>query len=255
MSTVTEVVRNPTQIYYRPKQTFKLLFTDPNEFFARRAERDGLRWEALLLLIGAVICAVGGYITARQAMQGFPGGVGSLANLATDSGATISTRLFQLLYAITIRVAAGLFIIWALYGGVIYALSWLYNGVGKYFQILKLTAWAFVPFLIGNVLYWGAVALSFYFTDVESELSGARATEQLQFLLNQGRNEPWVIAIEVLLIVLIVVTGYFLQYAVAHARDHSLETARKIAAVPVAFHALFMINTLLQHTLWMPEAS
>lgn len=240
---VQQAVRNPRSYAVRLLAMYRALLFDPETFYEEYVKRPGISREAVLVgLIGA-IGTLGAYYAYTQVTAGYASGL-------VATGPTLSDDTNLQLYRRVVNPLAGAYALWLLFTVALYAVSWLYSGVGSFFRLLKNTAWGLVPIAFANVLNAAAWAGTAYlnrqeYQDVPERAPNGFPEEVAAFVWDQVASEPAVVATTVVGLVFVVWSGYICAHGVARMRDIEISEAYRVAAVPTLAYVLWVANELL----------
>jgi len=247
----------------RPWDTFWYLLRDPDSFFEELHDQSGLRTEAILLtLVGAIGFAAMVFFM-NEVLTTFP--VQAKRGRAVDTEKALTEPVRRTLqYEMTLRPLVGIFLLWGGFAVLFWAISWLFGGRGSINQTLKSVAWGLVPVGVGNAIYYGAFSVAIYLasfnpaerpnqTGLESGSQNIPADMTLMWLANHAQTKLYVLVAAVIAIALVGVSGYLCSYAVKHARDLSLEDARKTVVLPVVAYMGYLVHDILTYTIWAHE--
>lgn len=242
---VGTAIRNPRTFVSGKWNTFWTVLTDPAEFYEELSVSDRIRRELMALFVVGLAAAAGGYFVARTIMSNFYTGTAPVGG----SGATygVSNDVGIQIWGYGYRGLIGIFVLWVAFGTVAYVLSWLYSDRGSYFGMLKVTAWAMIPLIIGNVIKsityvvaawdaWDAETLEV----TEGDLVRS-AEEVTAFLWEQILGQPVALGGIVVAALFIFWTAYIASYGIADVRDIPREDALKVAAVPTVGYFAYVV--------------
>lgn len=190
------------------------VLTDPQAFFAERADDSGLRGPVLVVLVVGILGLLSAVPTLLLVLRGVPAGARGIVGVGLAIGAVFGL--------------VGPFIVWLLYAIVFYALSIAFGGEGEFRELFALTGWGFLPRVLGAAV--SAVVLLVAVGGVSAPES-AEAMRQFQ---QQLQSNPLVRASTVVGIVVTLWSGYIWTHAVATARDLTVRQAAIVVGIPVA---------------------
>jgi hypothetical protein len=120
------------------------------------------------------------------------------------------------------------------------------NSRGPVSRVFKLTAWSLVPMGIANAVYSVALYLAYSDEDIPSDPSGIRVSEQIAALFDLANDEPVLIVAWIVTALAAAYSGYLLSVALAALRgDLDESRTRRIVALPVAVHVIFVLYSML----------
>ena len=204
------------------------LVTDPNSVMDRKVG-SRLLYESILLLLIGLAAAVGH------------------AYVAWEVWSQVELDVLQMpLIGYIFEPILTIFIIWIFYAaGVHYISNFVFNSRTPIVRMMKLTAWALIPYGIARLLRSGVLYWAVQDVDVEQALEDVPAvgfTGVLEAALDPVRTEPVYILSPILLILGVLATGYLLLYAATNAKDISREDALKAVGIVVGIHLLYLLR-------------
>ncbi|MFC4247769.1 YIP1 family protein [Natribaculum luteum] len=205
------------------------LVFDPESFLEQKINSARIRWEVFLIVLIGGLSLPGIYY------------VSSLAAPIIDS------EEFSFVLAGTLlRPVVAVFLLWVGYSLAFHVLSNQFRGRGPPGRLLKGTAWALLPLGFGNLIKSVALIFVYSHIDIESAMVGRGAKEQLDALLNAGLREPVFVVAMLLFVACLLWSGYLMALVVQVGKDLDRRVALKIAMVPVAVHALYLVLGLIR---------
>lgn len=201
------------------------VLTNPDAFFARRADDPGLLWPSVIVLLQAAVGVASSYPIVRGTLDALP------AEAAGFAAVVVAVSV--------VGAVVGSFVVWGVYAAVFHGLSaLLYDGEGTFATTLSLTGWGFVPGILGGVV---TGALSLY------ALQGVAFPSDPQQAAAFGRTlrgQPAFLAASVLGVVFLLWQAFLWTFAVKHARGVTLREAAVTVGVPVAIQAAWQLYSL-----------
>lgn len=188
------------------------LFTNPDAFFAERADEARLRWPALVVVAAGATSAGTTFAVAPKVLESIPESIEAFAVVGFGIGS---------LYSFVSAV-----MIWIVYSGVFFLLSHHLGGDGEFRRLVRLTGWGFLPAVVSGIVGFVALMIA-----LDSVSGGAASREQV---LAAVQSHPAMRASELLGQLLFLWQGILWVFAVKWARDLSLRRAAITVAVPVA---------------------
>lgn len=230
---VTQAVRNPRGYIVRTLGLYRALLFDPQRFYDEYIGSRGIKVEIVMVAVIGLIGFAGNYYARSQIQEVFVAagfGIGSDVN-------------FQL-WGDALAPLVGIFALWIGLTLALYAVGWLYSTVGQFYELLKRSAWALVPLAAFNLLHSAAIAYSAFqlSEDDIQDLEIPRAPDmRAEAMWSEVAGEMFVVATLFLGVIFIVWAGYIAAYAVVDVRDLHIDEAYKVAAVPTAAFAIYVI--------------
>lgn len=189
------------------------VLTDPEEFFAERADDPALRGPALVVLVVGVLGLLSAVPVLLLVLRGVPSGARAIVGAGLAIGAVFGL--------------VGPFVVWLLYAIVFYAISIAFDGTGTFRELFALTGWGFLPRVLGAAI--SAVVL---FVAIGS-VGTPESAEAMRQFGQQLRTSPLVRASTVVGIAITLWSAYVWTHAVAAARDLSVRAAAVTVGIPV----------------------
>lgn len=208
------------------------LVTDPGAFMESNLQGRSLKLEATVVALVGVLGAIGPLYLAQQ-----------LFGEVEDVTYLEFVMASEVLQPVLIAFAA-----WFGYSAIAQFLANRMNALSPYKRLLRVTAWAMIPLGVGYLIRSVSIIASTQMNPPEIDAQAAGSADEVVriFIVEGVFAEPIVIGATVVLLGTIVWTGYLVAHAVEQAKGLEHGTALKIAAVPVAIHALFVIRHLIQ---------
>lgn len=204
------------------------LLTDPDAFFRARSDSPSLKGPAVVVALVAVVGAVAGVVEFRATAQLYEQ---AFAQASADAAGS----LFQMIQVAGIAVGLVVpFVLWALYSGIFYGVSALFDGEGSFTRTLALAGWGFVPFLVGSVVQ---LLVSVYRFEIRGVEVPAEVTAQ-QFR-EQVASGPLVTVTSAQGLLFTLWAALLWTFAIKHARGLSTRDAAISMAVPVVVGVLW----------------
>ena len=199
------------------------LLTNPDAFFAERADGASLVGPALVVLLVAVVGAIGSYPVFRATAAVLPSEVGPFVSVFRLVGAVVGV-------VVTVLV-------WGLYAVAFHLIASLaFEGDGTFRDTLAVVGWGFVPAVFGSTA--SAVVNFLVFSDVRFPTDPARIGPFVREL----RARPEFLVAGLLGIVFLLWSAFLWTFAVRHAEGLDLREAGLTVAGPVAVALLLRLN-------------
>jgi len=240
---IRETVSDPVgAVSHRWDMLMKNLFNS-SDFYDQYVGGSRLRWEIVTLLLIGVIGGVGYLFAVQTILEEFLVGAPGAQFRDLDQPVVDRTTQYQL-YGHIFHPIVGMFILWFYYTTAFFVGSWLYTGGGRYYTLLKNTAWALTPYLISNLLGTVAFVITFWQIDIETVLTGVPDTN-VPYLLYPGLTEPLMIIATVVTVGVIGWVGYLGIHAMQNCQNLTRDQAVKVVIAPVVLHAGYVVWQLL----------
>ena len=221
--------------------TAKYLTLSPREFFFDRMSNYGIRNELILVIVIGFVGFLGWAYAARVLIDPFATG----PVLPGETVQQIPTDVHYRVWGTAMFQSFGqVLAVWILYTLVTYVVSWFYSDRGSVFGLAKNLAWSLYPLVYAYLVMTIGLVLTFWtLGEVETELPIA-TDAAAAYLYDQGLNEPLMILTMLAMIPFIVWTGYLASFAIEKVRQLSSSNARKVAAIPTAIYAGYVLWTI-----------
>lgn len=206
------------------------IVTIPDGMILQRTTKRGVKWEAALIAVFGLLGAAGMAYVGSQALGAHRG-----------DGATLR---FEFIGA-ALRPLAALVLLWFGYTLLSHVLANVYNGRGPIIRLFRASAWSLIPIGIWLTIRSLVIAALFFGVSFPADPEGMSATEEFQALMDLGIDGPVYVATMALGVLFALWSGHLLAKAVEEAKGVSSDQARKIAAVPTAVVALYLLWTTL----------
>lgn len=212
------------------------LLTNPDAFLERHLRGKSLKLEAFVV----TLC-------------GAAGGLG-LLYLSYELDQEIEFSLAYLEFHMAAQVLKPVLVLFFAWFGYSFIAHYFSQRIGSrrpWKRLLRVTSWALVPLGIGYLVRSIAIIVAFQLDppDVEpEEITNAEIAVE-EFILDGLLTDPIVVGGTVVVLLSLIWTGYLFALAIKNAKELPFETAWKIAAIPVAIHALFVIREIVRTAL------
>lgn len=202
------------------------LLTDPDGFFAERADAPSLTGPTLVVLLVAVVGIAGSLPVLRASTAALPDEAGFVGTIIYASG--------------VIGGVIGVLVVWVLYAVAFHVVSAaIFGAEGGFRDTLALTGWGFVPRIPEGIM--SAAVTYAVFTGVafpSDPLAASRFVRQLQ-------NDPLLQLTGWLGLVFLAWSAMLWTFAMRHGRGLTLREAGLTVAVPVGVRlVLFLLGQL-----------
>lgn len=202
------------------------IVTIPDGMILQRTTKRGVKWEAALITVFGLLGAAGMAYVGSQALGAYEG-----------DGATLR---FEFIGA-ALRPIAALLLLWIGYTVLSHLLASFFGGRGPVIRLFRASAWALIPMGIWLTLRSIVIGVLFIGVSFPADPQGMSAEEEFQALMELGLDSPVYVATIVLGVAFALWSGHLLSKAIEEAKGVSPDEARKIAAVPTALVALYIL--------------
>ncbi|MFA0823217.1 MAG: YIP1 family protein [Methanomethylovorans sp.] len=138
------------------------------------------------------------------------------------------------LVAIMLTVAIG----WVAISSMFYILSLLFSGKGDFKRILEFVAYGFLPLILSSSINLVLMICMSLFVDF--------STSDLQSIEAVMLSNPYVIASNIISIILSLWSANIWVFAMIHSRNLSVKNALITVGVPIIIYLIYMLNSLYQ---------
>ncbi len=209
------------------------LLLHPDTFFGERMkEPEDLKIPGIIVLIGAIIAAVGTYLLSGiyEGLYIAAAGEG-LASMLGIFGAISAFIVFILIW-------------WVIFSGIFYLLSMAFAGTGTFRRTLECAGYGLVPVIIGSFI---TALISFYYlpmieVPVLSSIQDPAAVQRfMSAILEDPAFREFTQLSAIISAVFLAWSANLWIFAVRHARAISVRNAVIVVLIPVV---IFVIYTL-----------
>ena len=208
----------------------------PDEFFSNIIqEPESLKIPALIVLSGAVVAAVHGYLMGGLSAKMMAGVMPGMDTIIALSATAISF--------------AGIFIVWLIAAGVFFGLSSLFGGKGTFNRVLAVVGYGYLPQVAGSVI--SLLAGLMYIPKVAVPVLSKAALQDpamIQEATKAFMHDPAMMELTqittLVTIVCMLLSAHIWIYGMTHARGLSPRDAALCVGVPVVLYVLYMIWNL-----------
>lgn len=230
---ISRAVRHPRSFLTNSIQMYRTLLTDPATFYDEYLGPHGITREFLLVLVLGAVGVAGNLFALTR-----------LRAVFETLDVPISGDTSFALWESVVAPLVGMVGLWIGLTTALYAVGWLYSGLGEYYVLLKRSAWALVPLVFANLLHTIAVAYAaFTLTpgSVDASMIPRPANARAEFVWQQVAGDPVVVATVLVSVVFVAWMGYIGAYAVRDVRGLQTNEAFRVAAVPTVAYALYVV--------------
>ena len=218
------------------------LLLHPDTFFSERIkEPEDLKIPGIIVIIGAIIAAVGSYL-----LSGLYEGLYTAA-----AGEGMSSLLG--IFGVVSGFFAFILIWWVIFSGIFYLLSMAFSGTGTFRRTLEFAGYGLVPVIIGSVI---SVLLSFYYlpmieVPVISNIQDPAAVQRfMSGILEDPAFREFTQLSAVISVVFLAWSANLWIFAIKHARALSFRNAIIVVLIPVAIFAIYTLYMAFSGTLF-----
>jgi hypothetical protein len=199
------------------------LLTDPDSFFAERAEDPALRWPALLVLVVGLVSVAGSFPVLQATLSALPPEAGGFVTVIQVVGAVVGLVVT--------------FVIWALYAVAFHVIaSVAFDADGSLRDTLALVGWGYLPALFGAIA--GTVASFVVFSGVRFPNDPAAISRFAREL----QSRPELVVAGLLGAVFLLWSAFLWTFAVRHAEGLGVREAALTVAGPVLLALALRLN-------------
>lgn len=216
--------------------SFADLFLKPDAFFQDlMAKKESLRLPALIILAAGIITAVNAYLvgglTAKM-MAGIMPGLETIIILSTIIGSLFFT-----------------FIVWILWAGVIYAVSFVFKGKGSFKRTAEIVGYGYLPQIFGSLITF--IVAFLYIPNVKIPTLPAAGIQDPQLIQEATRalmHDPSMMAFtqitSVVSVLFLLLSANIWIFGLKHAQALSLRDGAICVGVPIVGYVLYVIYSL-----------
>ena len=212
------------------------LVLHPEQFFREAlGEKEQLRLPGIIILVGAVIAAVSGYLAGGLSVRMMEPAMQGMAPV--------------ILVVAVIAAFFGTFVAWVVWAGVFYLLSKILKGSGSFSRCLEMVGYGFLPQIIGMLVT--VVAALVYLPKVTIPALTSAALQDPQMIKEASSalmHDPAMMAFTeitaVVAIVFLLWSATLWIFGLKQARNLSLKNAAICVMIPVILFIVFQIYSL-----------
>lgn len=201
----------------------------------RRSSKRGVTLEAVVVLVCGLLGSIGfAYVSLEMLNQ-------------------VEDPLPYTNYTLIGKVLGPIFLafaIWLLYSVTAHFLAGFVGGRGPVSRMFRTAAWAIVPIGAWLLLRSLVIVVLFFTVDIPAAPEGLTPQAQVSNVLELGLEGPVYFATFVVGVLCVGWSWHVLGVGISAAKEISEEKARKVAAIPAAVVALYLVRTALQW--WSP---
>ena len=218
------------------------LLLHPDTFFGERMkEPENLKLPGIIVLIGAIIAAVGSYLISGiyEGLYMAAAGEG-LASMLGIFGAISAFIAFILIW-------------WVIFSGIFYILSMAFAGTGTFRRTLECAGYGLVPVIIGSFI---TVLISFYYlpmieVPVLSSIQDPAAVQRfMSAILEDPAFREFTQLSAIISAVFLAWSANLWIFAVRHARAISVRNAVIVVLIPVVIFVIYTLYMAFSGTLF-----
>jgi hypothetical protein len=212
------------------------LLIRPDAFFQNAMnEKEGLKYPALIVLVGGIAGAMYGYLIGGLTGQLLGGIIPGM-----DTIIVLSTVIFEILRP---------FVFWLICAGVIFAFSFVFKGEGSFQRTLEFIGYGYLPQVFGTLITF-VIALNYIPRIHVPQLSAAASqnsdliTEAVKALMHDpAMMELSQIAMIISMVFLLWSANIWI-FGMQHARKLSPRDAALSVGIPVVLYILYMVYSM-----------
>lgn len=211
------------------------LLSLPKPLIHRRLNSPSVRLEIVVLFVCGLLGSAGLLYFMYDVMNTVP----------ADQG---FTYLPYSLIGIAASPLMLLLLAWVWYSLSSHFLANMANGRGPMIRLLRTSAWSLIPVAIWLLIRSIVITALFYFEDLPEQPDEALVTPDAlaNYYLELGLEDPVYVAIMASSVLFVAWSWHLLSISIAEAKYVSLDTAKRIAAVPAGTLALYLLNLTWQ---------
>jgi hypothetical protein len=209
------------------------LLLHPDTFFGERIkEPEDLKIPGIIVIIGAIIAAVGSYL-----LSGLYEG---LYMAAAGEGMASLLGIF----GVVSGFFAFIIIWWVIFSGIFYLLSMAFSGTGTFRRTLEFAGYGLVPVIIGSVI---SVLLSFYYlpmieVPVISNIQDPAAVQRfMSGIVEDPAFMEFTQLSTIISIIFLTWSANLWIFGIRHARALSFRNAIVVVLGPVGIFAIYTL--------------
>jgi hypothetical protein len=205
--------------------------TDSDTFFERKVSEANISLEVLLVLVNGLLGLVGALYVGLEILE---------ASEAEEMNFVVTGMIIEPLVLV--------FVFWALYSVVVHFVSSQYRGRGAISRVVKGMAWAMLPMALGNLVKSVGLFFALQDRDVGDLMVdvGSGPGDRATAVFDAAMSDPVMIAAVILFAGTVLWSGYLMVSVVEHAKGLTREQARKVVAIPVLIHVVFVVLSIVQ---------
>jgi hypothetical protein len=208
----------------------------PDAFFSTiKTETENLKIPALIVLAGAIVAAIYGYLMgtlSAKMMAGVMPGMDTIIIVSAVAGALIGT-----------------FIFWLIVAGVFYLVSSLFKGQGSFNRVLEVVGYGYLPQIAGSLITLIAAIAYIPGINVPTLTKAALADPaMIEQVTKAFMHDPAMVQLTqittLVSIVFMLWSAHIWIFGIKHARGLSPRDAAVCVGVPVVLYVLYMTYNL-----------
>jgi hypothetical protein len=203
------------------------VLVNPNAFFGRDPpEWEALRIPALIVLAAALVAGATAFLTTGLVARIMPPDVQQYQGVMVIAG--------------TIGALVGTILFWAIWAGVFFVLSLLFQGKGSFRRTLAVAGYGYLPMVIGSVI---SLAI-FWVASPGIHVTSVTSVEEIQSAVTALTHQPVMILSGILGIIFLFWAANIWIFGIRYARGLSLRSAAITVGIPVALYLLIVVWNL-----------
>lgn len=217
------------------KNSILQVLLNPDAFFENALrEKESLKIPALIVLAGAVVAAVYGYLVG--------GPVSALM-----AGAMPSLGTIVLVFAV-IGPLVATFLFWAIWSALIYGISVVFKGKGTFKRTLEFVGYGYIPQIIGSLVtlvvaleYIPRVVVPQVSFDPNDPNSGQILTDAMKSLMHDPSMMQFTQISTVISIIFLLWSANIWIFGAKHSRGLTLPSAAICVALPMVIFVIYSV--------------
>jgi hypothetical protein len=206
------------------------VLTNPNGFFeAKMKEGVSLKVPVLIVLISGLISGIAAFlitgVTLEMLSETLPPEAQSIAMTVGGLSAFIGALVVSLL-------------IWVVFAGVFYFISWLLKGEGTFKRTLEFVGYGYIPMVIGGII---STILMYNFISTAQFPHVTDPAEITEIITQWMTANPMVRLSSIVGILFMLWSANIWIFGLKHARNLSTKNAVITVGIPVALYILYSV--------------
>ena len=212
------------------------ILINPDAFFGNLVtEKESFKLPALIVLTGAIIGAIYGYLVSGltgRMLAGLMPGMDTIVTITAVAGALFGAVLF-----------------WPIWAGVFFIISKIFKGTGSYKRCLEVVGYGFLPQIIGSLITL-VVLLQYIPKIVVPQLTSAALndptliTVAAKALMHDPAMMELIQITAVISIVFLLWSANCWIFGMKHARMLSMRDAAICVGAPVFVYVLYIVYSM-----------
>lgn len=202
------------------------VLTSPGDFFEKKLKEEiDLKVPYAIMSILSLLTVITAFILMEELMDILFNGMPINAQ---------QTVIALGLVVIMMTVAIG----WVAISGIFYTLSLFFAGKGEFKRVLEFVAYGFLPLILSSSINLVLMICISLFVDF--------STSDLQSIEAVMLSNPYVMASNIISIILSLWSANIWVFAMIHSRNLTLKNSLITVGVPMVIYLIYMLNSLYQ---------